>query len=129
MKARKERTAVKTATNTERLNELFDKDPRNDSAIADALHVSKQAVCAWRNGTRSPKKSMIIQIANMYNVDIGWLMGYDDDPADEPVYKELHTVEARILARGIDKLPPKQREQALAVVKAMFAQHPELFEE
>ena len=121
---------MKTATNTERLNELFDKDPRNDSASADALHVSKQAVCAWRNGTRSPKKSMIIQIANMYNVDIGWLMGFDDQPEGDSVqYNELHTGEARILAKGIDKLPPKQREQALAVVKAMFAQHPELFEE
>lgn len=120
---------MKNATNTERLNELFDKDPRNDSAIADALHVSKQAICAWRAGTRSPKKSMLIQLAGMYNVDIGWLMGYDD-PADTPTqYNELHTVEARILARGIDKLPPKQREQALNVVKAMFAQHPELFEE
>ena len=120
---------MKNATNTERLNELFDKDPRNDSAIASDLHVSKQAICAWRAGTRSPKKSMLLQLAEMYNVDIGWLMGYDE-PNDKPVqYNELHTAEAKILARGIDKLPPKQREQALNVVKAMFAQHPELFEE
>ena len=45
---------MKTATSTERLNELFDRDSRNDSAIADALGVSKQAICLWRNGQRSP---------------------------------------------------------------------------
>ena len=120
---------MKTATSTERLNKLFDADPRNDSAIADALHVSKQAICLWRNGSRSPKKSMIIKLADMYNVDVAWLMGYDEPSENQAQYNELHTAEARILARGIDKLPPKQREQALNVFKAMFAQHPELFED
>ena len=121
---------MKTATTTERLNELFDKDPRSDSAIADALGVSKQAISLWRNGTRSPKKSKLLELSEMYNVDIAWLLGYDDESEEDRIqYDELHTVEAKILAKGIDKLPPKQREQALNVVKAMFAQHPELFEE
>ena len=39
------------------------------------------------------------------------------------------TSEARILARGIDKLPKSQREQALAVVKAMFAKYADYFTE
>ena len=46
---------MKVTTNQERLNELFDNDPRNDTAIADALGVSKQTVSMWRHGTRSPK--------------------------------------------------------------------------
>ena len=119
---------MKTATSTERLNELFDRDSRNDSAIADALGVSKQAICLWRNGQRSPKKSMMMKIADIYNVDIGWLMGFDDPPDDPTQINELHTTEAKILARGIDKLPKAQREQALSMFKLMFApQYAELF--
>ena len=70
---------MKVATNQERLNELFDKDPRTDSAIADALGVSKQTISMWRHGTRSPKKQMLIKIAELYNVSIEWLMGFDDN--------------------------------------------------
>ena len=38
------------------------------------------------------------------------------------------TPEARILAKGIDKLPQEQREQALAVIRAMFNKYADYFE-
>lgn len=38
------------------------------------------------------------------------------------------TLEARIVSGGMDKLPQEQREQILNVVRAMFTQHPELFD-
>jgi len=68
---------MKVATNQQRLNELFEEDPRNDTAIADDLGVSKQAISAWRKGIRSPKKAVLIEIARKYHVSIEWLMGYD----------------------------------------------------
>lgn len=68
---------AKIATNQERLNQLFDADPRNDTGIGIALGVSKQTISAWRNGSRSPKKSMIVKIAAYYNVSEEWLMGWD----------------------------------------------------
>lgn len=68
---------MKVATNQERLIELFDGDPRNDAAIADSLGVSRQTVSMWRHGTRSPKKSVLIQISKEFNVSLEWLMGFD----------------------------------------------------
>lgn len=68
---------MKIATNQERLIELFDSDPRTDTAIAKELGVSKQTISAWRNGTRSPKKPMLIKIVETYHVSIEWLMGFD----------------------------------------------------
>lgn len=65
-----------------RLNKLFDSDPRTDTAISDALGVSKQTVSYWRQGLRSPKRSMVVKIADMYNVSVAWLMGLDSDGAD-----------------------------------------------
>lgn len=70
---------MKTATNQERLNELFDADPRNDSSIAVELGVSKQTISAWRSGFRSPKKPMLVKISELYHVSIEWLMGFDVD--------------------------------------------------
>ena len=68
---------MKVATNQERLIELFDSDSRNDTAIAGLLGVSKQTISMWRHGTRSPKKSVLLRICEVYDVSIEWLMGFD----------------------------------------------------
>lgn len=70
---------MKYTTNQERLNELFENDPRSDTAIASALGVSKQSISMWRHGSRSPKKSVLVKIAKEYDVSIEWLMGFDVD--------------------------------------------------
>ena len=99
---------MKVATNQERLNELFDADPRNDTAIADMLGVSKQAISAWRTGTRSPGKKMLFKISETFNVGIEWLMGYDtpkDKVLDGPLYyfnKELSKKDEAVLDRLLD---------------------------
>lgn len=121
---------MKISTSQDRLNELFDSDARNDTAIAAELGISKQTVSAWRNGSRSPKKQMIVKIAEMYHVSIEWLMGFDVEKPDIIVIDDgkPQTIEAKILSRGIDKLPKEQREQALSMFKLMFApQYAELF--
>lgn len=63
---------------TARLNKLFDDDPRTDSAIADALGVSKQALSGWRSGARFPKSKTVKAIAEMFNVTTDWLYGYTE---------------------------------------------------
>lgn len=67
----------KIATFRERFSELCDSSPMNDSAIANGLNVSRQTVCSWRAGTRSPKRPMVISIANYFNTNVAWLMGFD----------------------------------------------------
>ena len=76
---------MKVSTSTQRINELFDSDPRNDSSIARALGVSRQSICSWRSGVRSPKKPILIKIAKSYNVNLDWLMGFDVDRAGRDV--------------------------------------------
>ena len=61
----------------ERLTQLFDNLGKQDIAIATDLGVSKQTISAWRTGVRSPKRTMIEHISNVYGVSIPWLMGYD----------------------------------------------------
>ena len=127
-----EYTKKKITTFRERFSELCDKSPMNDTAIADALNVSRQTVCSWKAGTRSPKKPTVISIANYFDVDTAWLMGFDVPP--EPnlhslvnnavhagmAMAEPRTPEAKAVSFGMDSLPKEQRELILNMVKAMF---------
>ena len=46
----------------------------------------------------------------------------------EKLDNQPKTAEARILAKGVDRLPQEQREQALTVFRAVFANHADYFE-
>ena len=39
----------------------------------------------------------------------------------------LKTVEARLLAKGVDSMPKEKREQALAIMKTIFVQYADFF--
>ena len=79
------------------------------AALAEALHVSPVELLSPELSDEEKKWSAYVQ-------------GRIDSPVPQ-------TSEARILARGIDRLPPEEREQALAVVRAMFHQHSDYFKE
>lgn len=71
----------------------------------------------------------IIAFAKALDTTPAYLMGWTEEHPDDPLTDIPQTSEARILARGIDRLPPEEREQALAVVRAMFHQHSDYFKE
>ena len=102
---------MKVATNQERLNDLFDEETRSDTAIAETLGISKQALSAWRNGSRSPSKKMLFTISEKFDVSIEWLMGYDfpkrRPSLDEPIYfhdEKLSKKDEAVLDRLLDVL-------------------------
>ena len=70
---------ARTSTFTDRLNKLLDKSSKTDSAVADDLGVSRQAISMWRSGDRSPKRPTIEKIAEYFGVDVAWLMGYSEN--------------------------------------------------
>ena len=95
--------------------------------VAAFLNVSPATVYRYENGDISKLPSNFIKpLAEFLCVTPGFLMGWSDE--SEPDHQGIHTPEARILAKGIDKLPPEQRAQALAVVKAMFAKYADYFD-
>lgn len=112
---------MKIATNQERLIELFNSDPRNDTSIATELNVSKQALSAWRKGTRSPKKSVLIEIAKMYNVSLEWLMGFDVpkiSPAAVDAVPESDP-EISIVSGMMESMSKEQKQQVIDLIKIL----------
>lgn len=123
----------KVSTLEERLSALLDNSGVVDSAVAEAIGVSRQALSSWRTGVRSPKESAINSLADYFNVDPVWLMGYDVpqtpvtahgqqiEPSRPPDYIPK-TPEARTLAVGLDRMTPEKRELAMKMVQLMFDQ-------
>ena len=98
--------------------------------LARRTSLPKSALYRYINGdTEKIPIDRFQAICHELNVDAGVLLGWRDDHPADPVPDIPQTSEARILARGIDRLPPEEREQALAVVRAMFHQHSDYFKE
>ena len=121
-----------------RIRELRTKNNLTLDDVARHLGVGRQAIYKYEKGTVTniPLENLE-KMADLFDVSPGYLAGWTDDDAKEQL-KDLtdmlqevipQTSEARILARGIDRLPPEEREQALAVVRAMFHQHSDYFKE
>lgn len=83
----------------ERFSLLLDKSPISDSQIAEELNVPKQTLSSWRTGTRSPKSSMVIKIADYFGVDVVWLEGFD---AEKDEASDSFRKNARVLFDGFD---------------------------
>lgn len=97
--------------------------------LAKRTNLPKSALHRYFNGeTEKIPIDRFQAICRELHLDARVLLGWKEDHPDDPLPSEPHTPEARILAKGIDKLPPEQRAQALAVMRAMFSLHADYFE-
>lgn len=61
-----------------RFKELRIEKGLTQDQLADALHITKQAVSHYERGTREPKnQEMFETIADFFNVDMNYLTGYE----------------------------------------------------
>lgn len=128
-------TSLKVSTFRERFTELYSESEKTMKDLSKDLHVSNQTISAWCVGTRSPKEPTIIAIADHFDVNVKWLMGFDVPKYD--IKLNLHmfdstapvTSEARIISGGIDKMPPDRREQALKILQVAFSEYADFFKE
>lgn len=96
-----------------------------------AARLNKNRATVYRyesNYIKTYSADVMEALAAALETSPAYFYGYDDhNPPDDSSYVPV-TQEARILVAGIDKLPKEQREQALAVVKAMFSQYSGIFD-
>lgn len=120
--------------------------------LALEIGVSNATVSDWEHGRKNPTGERLKKLADYFGVDEGFVLGYGLDRQDnlfvpenpaingksetdqiierllEKLENQPKTAEARILAKGVDRLPPEQREQALTVFRAVFVNHADYFE-
>ena len=98
----------------------------NQEQLAELASLNRVTVAKYESGRVEPGAQALARIADALEVSADALLGRSEEIPD-PVPRP-RTPEARIISGGIDRMSKEQREQVLNVVRAMFAQHPELFD-
>lgn len=110
----------------ERFTDLCNESPMNDTEIAKKIGVSKQTVSAWKIGDRSPKQPTIETIANVFHVNIDWLLGFDVPKSIGNYKNKKLTPEDELnneLLSLLTRLTPAERLRVLDFVKGLSASH------
>jgi transcriptional regulator with XRE-family HTH domain len=98
----------------------------NQDQLAELASLNRVTIAKYESGRIEPGAQALSRIADALDVTVDMLLGKSDPAPKEPAFPK--TPEARILAEGIDRLPKEQREQALSVMRAVFAQHADYFQ-
>lgn len=136
------------------VRELRIKKGVQQKELALELGISSAAVSNWEKGKSDPSGERLKKLADYFGVDEYVILGKGTFVPDQPgmyvpikpeisgtsetdqiierllekLDNQPKTAEARILAKGVDRLPQEQREQALTVFRAVFANHADYFE-
>ena len=98
--------------------------------VAAFLGVSPATVYRYENGDISKLPSKFIKpLAQYLCVSPSWLMGWTEEPPDDPVSDAPVTRESRIISEGIDRMPKERREQALRILQVAFSEYADFFKE
>lgn len=95
----------------------------NQEQLAELASLNRVTVAKYEAGRVEPGAQALARIADALEVSVDALLGRSEEV---PVHRP-QTIEAQIVSGGMDRLQKEQREQILAVVRAMFSKHPELF--
>jgi len=110
----------------EKIRDLRKERGLNQDQLAELASLNRVTIAKYESGRVEPGAHALARIADALDVSADVLLGRSDEIPSIP--ETPKTDEAWILARGVDKLSKEQREQALAVVRAMFAQCGDIFE-
>lgn len=136
------------------VRELRKKKGIQQKELAIAIGVSCPTVSAWESNKKDPSGERLQKLAKYFDVDELVILGKGTFVPDQPglyvptkpeisgqsetdqiierllekLDNQPKTAEARLLAKGVDRLPQEQREQALTVFRAVFANHADYFE-
>lgn len=111
------------------VKELRKKKGIQQKELAIDIGVSRPIVSEWESGKKDPSGERLKKLAKYFGVDELVVLGKEVITVGNIDVDAPKTPEARIVSGAMDRMPQEQREQVLNVVRAMFANHPEIFEE
>ena len=96
--------------------------------LAEIAGVSVATVSDWETQKKNPSGDRLRKLAEHFRVNPLVVLGVMEPPVrDEDGLTVPQTIEARILATGVDQLPKRERERALEAVRFIFENYSDLF--
>jgi len=115
-----------------RFRECREKTSYSQKQVAMILGVKPPQISKWESGAGSPSRENCVKLAKIYNVSTDYLLGLTDDPTPAVVSADPWDVETafsdpqddsiRIMARGMGRLSPENRQKLLDVAKTLFSE-------
>lgn len=110
-----------------RLKQLREERKLTLRELADIIHIDKSSLSRFENGEREPRTSVILDIANFFNVSVDYLLGVsenrnpDKDVArqeslDNILQREMEGVDFALYGEVKD-LTTEQKEDLLQMVR------------
>ena len=95
----------------------------NQTQFAQKIGVTQGTVSQWENGLTRPNSDQLRSISDAFNISVDDLLRGEN--VVEPAPGTPKTPEARLLAKGVDKMPEAQRK---AIMNMMTGLYPGVFE-
>lgn len=112
----------------ENLNYYLSIQGKKQKDLADYVGAKTTTVSGWTRGISYPRADAMEKIAMFFGIKTSQLIKENShselDQMREDEDNMLRTPEARILAKGIDNMPPAQRE---AIMNMMMGLYPNVF--
>ena len=94
--------------------------------LAAAIGANRVTISKYENGIYLPSVPALERLADALSTTSAQLRGETEEQQKDSIPK---TREARIVSGLMDKLPLENREQLVDIVRAMYKNRPDLFEE
>lgn len=88
---------MKISNSQKRLLELMQELNISQTDICVKTNLPKSVLSMYVHGKREPRQDKISQIADAYNIDPAWLMGYDVPMKRETIEEKYSIENARLL--------------------------------
>ena len=98
------------------IKEIRKKHYLNQAAFAKKIGVTQSAVSQWENDLTRPTSYQLTAIASAFNISIDELLIDNIKETDGTP----QTPEARVLAKGMDKMPETQRKAILTMMSGLY---------
>jgi len=80
-----------------RIKELRTEKKLSQTALANLVGASQKAVDFWENKINEPKASYLINLANVFNCSIDYLVGREDDFGNVQILNDMTKDEKELL--------------------------------
>lgn len=61
-----------------RLKELRKQHQMTQQELGNLINVTKVSICCYEKGTRTPTLETLLEIANVFHVDVNYFFGHDE---------------------------------------------------
>ena len=99
----------------------------NQDQLAELASLNRVTVAKYESGRCEPGAQALARIADALEVSTDVLLGRSEIPV-EPV-RAPRTVESKFISEVVDSLPPEERERALNMFRAVYAETFKIVEE